>query len=77
MATDSVNGGGHEITELLRSWRQRDGGALDRLVPLVHSELRRAACSHIRREGPGHTLQATALVHEVYLRPTNGAERSR
>jgi RNA polymerase sigma factor (TIGR02999 family) len=59
---------GHEVTELLRSWRQGDGAALDRLVPLVHAELRRVARSHIRREGQGHTLQATALVHEVYLR---------
>jgi RNA polymerase sigma factor (TIGR02999 family) len=58
----------HEVTELLLSWRQGDGAALDRLVPLVHAELRRVARSHIRREGPGHTLQATALVHEVYLR---------
>jgi RNA polymerase sigma factor (TIGR02999 family) len=69
MAIESVNDGrGHEVTELLRSWRQGDGGALDRLVPLVHAELRRAARAHIRQEGPGHTLQATALVHEVYLR---------
>lgn len=58
----------HDVTELLRSWRQGDVAALDRLVPLVHAELRRVARSHIRREGPGHTLQATALVHEVYLR---------
>lgn len=58
----------HDVTELLRSWRQGDAEALDRLVPLVHAELRRVARSHIRREGPGHTLQATALVHEVYLR---------
>ena len=69
MATDSRNGSrGDEVTQLLRSWRQGDGEALDRLVPLVHAELRRVARSHIRREGPGHTLEATALVHEVYLR---------
>jgi RNA polymerase sigma-70 factor, ECF subfamily len=58
----------HEVTELLRSWRQGDVAALDRLIPLVHDELRRVARSHFRREHPGHTLQATALVHEVYLR---------
>ena len=69
MATDPMNNShGQEVTELLRSWRQGDGGALDRLVPLVHAELRRVARSHIRREARGHTLQATALVHEVYLR---------
>jgi RNA polymerase sigma factor (TIGR02999 family) len=58
----------NEVTELLRSWRQGDAAALDRLIPLVHGELRRVARSHFRREPPGHTLQATALVHEVYLR---------
>jgi RNA polymerase sigma factor (TIGR02999 family) len=69
MATDSRNGSrSADVTELLRCWRQGDGEALDRLVPLVHAELRRVARSHIRREGSGHTLQATALVHEVYLR---------
>ena len=69
MASDSITGSrGHEVTELIRSWQQGDGAALDRLVPLVHAELRRVARSHIRREGPGHTLQPTALVHEVYLR---------
>jgi RNA polymerase sigma factor (TIGR02999 family) len=69
MATDSRNGSrGDEVTHLLRSWRQGDGEALDRLLPLVHAELRRVARSHIRREGAGHTLEATALVHEVYLR---------
>ena len=69
MAAASVTGSRvHEVTELLRSWRQGDAAALDRLIPLVHSELRRVARSHFRREHPGHTLQATALVHEVYLR---------
>jgi RNA polymerase sigma factor (TIGR02999 family) len=69
LATDAITRShGHDVTELLRSWRQGDGAALDRLVPLVHAELRRVARRQIRREGPGHTLQATALVHEVYLR---------
>jgi RNA polymerase sigma factor (TIGR02999 family) len=58
----------NEVTELLQSWRHGDAAALDRLIPLVHGELRRVARSHFRREPPGHTLQATALVHEVYLR---------
>jgi RNA polymerase sigma factor (TIGR02999 family) len=58
----------HEVTELLRSWRKGDAAALDRLIPLVHGELRRVAHAHFRREQPDHTLQATALVHEVYLR---------
>src|SRR5258705_4834861 len=60
-----------EITALLRSWRQGDGAALDHLIPLVHGELCRVARAHFRREHPGHSLQATALVHEVYLRLTD------
>jgi RNA polymerase sigma factor (TIGR02999 family) len=58
----------HEVTGLLLSWRQGNAAALDRLVPLVYDELRRVARGHLRRESPGHALQATALVHEVYLR---------
>jgi RNA polymerase sigma factor (TIGR02999 family) len=57
-----------EVTGLLLSWRQGDPAALDRLTPLVYDELRRVARRHLRREPPGHSLQATALVHEVYLR---------
>src|ERR1700674_662532 len=57
-----------DVTGLLLSWRQGDPGALDRLVPLVYDELRRVARGHLRREPPGHRLQATALVHEVYRR---------
>jgi RNA polymerase sigma factor (TIGR02999 family) len=56
------------VTGLLLSWRQGDAEALDRLVPLVYDELRRVARRHLRREPPGHSLQATALVHEVFLR---------
>ena len=59
---------GHDVTELLLSWRQGDAAALDRLIPLVYDELRRVARRQLRGESPGHTLQATALVHEVYLR---------
>ena len=59
---------GHNVTELLLSWGQGDTAALDRLVPLVYDDLRRVARGHLRRERPGHTLQATALVHEVFLR---------
>ena len=57
-----------DVTALLLSWRQGDPAALDRLVPLVYDELRRVARRNLRREQPGHALQATALVHEVYLR---------
>jgi len=58
----------NDVTGLLLSWRQGDAEALDRLVPLVYDELRRVARGHLRREAPGHSLQATALVHEVFLR---------
>jgi RNA polymerase sigma factor (TIGR02999 family) len=58
----------HDVTELLLSWGQGDTAALDRLVPLLYDDLRRVARGHLRRERPGHSLQATALVHEVFLR---------
>src|SRR5215510_9419387 len=57
-----------EVTELLRRWSGGDEQALEQLVPVVYKELRRLAQYHLRRERAGHTLQSTALVHEVYLR---------
>jgi RNA polymerase sigma factor (TIGR02999 family) len=57
-----------DVTDLLLSWRQGDAAALDHLVPVVYDELRRVARRNLRGETPGHALQATALVHEVYLR---------
>ena len=57
-----------DVTNLLLSWRQGDAAALDRLLPVVYEELRRVARRHLRCESPGHALQSTALVHEVYLR---------
>ena len=57
-----------EITQLLADWGRGDASALDRLAPLVHAELRRIARRQMNRERPGHTLQATALVNEAYLR---------
>jgi RNA polymerase sigma factor (TIGR02999 family) len=56
------------ITDLLRAWGAGDAGASDELVPLVYAELRRQAQRALRREGEGHTLQPTALVHEAWLR---------
>jgi RNA polymerase sigma factor (TIGR02999 family) len=56
------------VTPLLLAWGSGDRAALDALVPVVYSELRRQAARALRREGAGHTLQATALVHEAYLR---------
>src|SRR4030095_3950336 len=57
-----------EITGLLLDWGKGDRAALDKLVPLVYQELRRMAHRHMRRERPGDTIQATALVNEAYLR---------
>jgi len=58
----------HDVTRLLVQWRSGSQAALDELVPLVYDELRTLARSHLRRERRGHTLQATALVHELFLR---------
>jgi len=58
----------HDATELLLAWGRGEDAALDRLLPLVHEELRRVARRHMRHERVGHTLQATALVNEAYLR---------
>lgn len=56
------------IAALVESARLGDEAALAALIPLVYDELRRLAAHHLRRERPGQTLQATALVHDVYLR---------
>ena len=56
------------VSELLVKWRAGDQEALQVLIPLVYSELRRIAQHHLRQERPDHTLQSTALVHEAYMR---------
>lgn len=58
----------HEITELLLAWNRGEACALDQLVPLVDSELRKIAHAYMKREHPGHTLQTTALVNEALLK---------
>jgi RNA polymerase sigma factor (TIGR02999 family) len=57
-----------EITTLLRAWSRGDSAALDRLTPLLYEELRHLAQRYMRNERAGHTLQATALANEAYLR---------
>jgi RNA polymerase sigma-70 factor, ECF subfamily len=57
-----------DVTELLRAWGQGDRQALDQLLPLVESELRRLARSYMARERRDHTLQTTALVNEALVR---------
>ena len=57
-----------DLNLLLEQWRRGDGVALERLLPLVYDDLRKVARAHLRHEQAGHSLQPTALVHEVYLR---------
>jgi RNA polymerase sigma factor (TIGR02999 family) len=58
----------HEVTALLRAWSAGDAEALEKLTPLVYRELYRAARRYMVGERSGHTLQATALINEVYMR---------
>ena len=60
------------ITELLKAWGGGDGGALERLTPIVYNELHRIARRSMQREQPGNTLQTTALVNEAWLRLVDG-----
>lgn len=59
-----------DVTRLLDAWRQGDRGALDTLTPLVQSHLHQLARRHLAKERPGHVLQPTALVNEVFIRLT-------
>jgi RNA polymerase sigma-70 factor, ECF subfamily len=58
----------HSITRLLSEWREGDQAALTKVTALVYQELRALAQRHLRRERQHHTIQSTALVHEVFLR---------
>ncbi len=64
----NVSESSEQITRLLTEWSGGNRGALDQLLPLVYSDLKRLAGSYLRRERTGHTLQSTALVHEAFLR---------
>jgi RNA polymerase sigma factor (TIGR02999 family) len=57
-----------DVTQILQAWSDGDASAPGRLMPVVYAELRRLAGDYLRRERPDHTLQATALVHEAYLK---------
>jgi len=65
-----------QVTQLLRAWSEGEQGALDRLVPVVYDELHRMAQRHLADERPGHTLQTSALVNEVYLRLVDSTHTS-
>ena len=68
--------GSGEVTALLSAWRGGDQDAFEKLIPIVYADLRRIAARYMRSENEGHTLQATALVHEAYLRLTGERERT-
>src|SRR5882757_7153921 len=63
-----------EVTHILSAIEQGDPHASEQLLPLVYAELRRLAAEKMAQEKPGQTLQATALVHEAYLRLVNGEQ---
>lgn len=62
----------NEVTRVLSQIERGEAGASERLLPLVYDELRKLAVVRLSREKPGQTLQATALVHEAYLRLVEG-----
>jgi RNA polymerase sigma factor (TIGR02999 family) len=57
-----------EVTQLLQAWSQGEASALERLLPLVYTDLRRRARQYLARERRGHSLEASDLIHEAYLR---------
>lgn len=65
---DRIDHAGVDVTALLRAWSEGHAEARERVMEVVYQELRRRAAVYLRRERAGHTLQPTALVHEVYLR---------
>ncbi len=65
--------GPEDITQYLERWRQGDADAAGQILALVYADLRRIAQAYMRRERGDHTLRATALVHEAYIRLFHGA----
>lgn len=61
-----------DVTSILSQIESGDPSAADQLLPLVYQELRKLAAAKLAHEKPGQTLQATALVHEAYIRLVNG-----
>lgn len=64
----------HKVTQLLKAWTAGDGSALEKLTPLVYEQLHRVAQRYMAGQRPGHTLQTSALVNEVYLRLVDCAQ---
>ena len=68
MSSRNTASSGHDITGLLQAWGDGDSDSFDQLMPVVYNELHRLARASLSRERPDHTIQATALVNEAYLR---------
>ncbi len=66
----------NEITQLLNNWSNGDELALEQLIPLVYEELRKMAKQYMQSQRIGHTLQPTALIHEVYVKLAGQQEQS-
>jgi RNA polymerase sigma factor (TIGR02999 family) len=66
---------GDQITQLLNQWASGERAALDQLMPLVYKELHKIAKQYMEHQNPNHTLQATALINEAYLKVVGGAEQ--
>src|SRR5690348_3621267 len=64
----TLPGNSQAVTRLLSAWREGDAKALESLTPLIYEELRLLAQRYMRRERSSHTLQATAVVHEAFVR---------
>jgi RNA polymerase sigma-70 factor, ECF subfamily len=65
---------GEDLTTLLRAWQRGDQAAFERIVPVIHNELRRLSKLHLRGERSGHTFTPTDLISEAYLRLVEGAQ---
>ena len=68
MTRPAVQSKTHDVTQLLHAWGQGEAAALEQIIPIVYHELRRMARRYMAGERQGHTLQTTALLHEVYLK---------
>lgn len=62
------NQSSHQVTQLLNNWRKGEALALEKLTPIVNDELHRLASQYMRKEANNHTLQATALVNEAFIK---------
>jgi DNA-directed RNA polymerase specialized sigma24 family protein len=65
-----------DVTRILNTIEQGDAGSVDKFLPLVYEELRLLAAQKMSQKHPGQTLQATALVHEAYLRLVGSEDQS-